>query len=138
MPRRVRVMLIDDHPVVRAGVAALLETSETVALVAVCADPVEAIDRAVATRPDVILLDFMLQGGDGFDVARNLVERGVTSRLVMFTGHDHGLVLAKSALGEGFAGYLSKYSAPTDLESCVATVASGGYWMNGPAETVAL
>lgn len=138
MGRRVRVMLIDDHPVVRAGVAALLETSDKAVLVAVCADPVEAVERAVATRPDVILLDFMLQGADGFDVAHQLGRRGVEARLVMFTGHDHGLVLAKSALGEGFCGYLSKDSAPADLESCVTAVAAGGYWMNGPAESVAL
>ena len=138
MPRRVRVMLIDDHPVVRAGVAALLEASEVATLVAVCADPADAVERAAVTRPDVILLDFMLQGADGFDVARQLAEREVKSRLVMFTGHDHGLVLAKSALGEGFAGYLSKDSAPADLEACVTTVAAGGYWMNGPAESVAL
>ena len=138
MNPRVRVMLIDDHPVVRAGIAALLETSPVATLVAVCDRAQDAIELAVASRPDVILLDFVLADGDGFDVAHRLAARGVKARLVLFTGHDHGLVLARSALGGGFAGYLSKNAAPADLESCLQTVAAGGYWMNGPAEAVAL
>ncbi len=131
-------MLVDDHPVVRAGIAALLEASPVAMLVAVCERATDAVDCAVEARPDVILLDFMLSDADGFDVAHRLAERGVQARLVLFTGHDQGLQLARSALGDGFAGYLSKNAASADLESCLYTVAAGGYWMDGPAEAVAL
>jgi DNA-binding NarL/FixJ family response regulator len=131
-------MLVDDHPVVRAGVTALLDASEVATLVAVCEHPADAVARAVELRPDVILLDFVLQDANGFDVARELGRRGVDARLVMFTGHDHGVVLAKSAIGEGFYGYLNKRSVVRDLERCLAAVARGEYWMNGPAETVTL
>lgn len=138
MAGRIRVMLVDDHPVVRAGIAALLEASPVAMLAAVCERAADAVECAVEARPDIILLDFMLADANGFDVARRLAERGVGARLVLFTGHDQGLDLAQSALGEGFAGYLSKNAVAADLESCLYTVAAGGYWMNGPAESVAL
>ena len=79
----------------------------------------------------------MLADGDGFDVAHRLGARGVKARLVLFTGHDHGLVLARSALGDGVRGLSQQELGPGRPQSCLQTVAAGGYWMNGPAEAVA-
>lgn len=138
MGKRLKVLLVDDHPVVRAGIASLLEDSPVAELVASCSHAAEAKVLIPRFRPDVVLVDFVLQDGDGFALAHELQQDGCTSRLILFTGHDHGRILAESALAAGFCGYLSKAAVAVDLDRCLATVAAGGYWWDGPAETVAL
>ncbi len=135
---RLRVMLVDDHPVVRAGVAALLEDSPVAELVGSCEDPDQAIAMAQGLRPDIILVDFLLESSDGFNVANALRDRGCASQLVLFTANEHRSVLMRSALSFGFHGYLSKSAVGHDLEDCLVAVGAGGYWMDGPAEAVAI
>jgi DNA-binding NarL/FixJ family response regulator len=136
--RRIKVLLVDDHPVVRAGISSLLEDSAVAALVASCSGASEARTLVKKAQPDVVLVDFVLEHGNGFDLARDLLDAGCRSRLVLFTGHDNGRVLAESALAAGFCGFLSKSAVAMDLEECLRIVDAGGYWWDGPAEAVAL
>ncbi len=138
MAGRLRVMLVDDNPAVRAGVAALLEDSPVAELVGACEAPEQAVGLAGTLKPDVILVDLLLESGDGFNLASTLRERDCGSLFVLFTAIDHRSELMSSALTRGFHGYLSKSAAASDLEDCLATVGSGGYWLDGPPEAVAI
>ncbi len=138
MGGRLRVMLVDDNTAVRAGVAALLEDSRTADLVGACEERDQAIALALRLKPDVILVDLLLESGDGFNLADALREQGCTSQLILFTAIDRDSELMSSALLRGFQGYLSKATAAGNLEACLATVGDGGYWLDGPAEAVTI
>lgn len=136
---RQRVLLVDDHPVVCAGVGSLLQGNPAFELAGCCATADEALEAVHRDPPDIILIDYVLgDDGNGFDLARRLSGSGCRARLVLFTGHDHGRLLARTALAAGFSGYLGKYAAMTDLDACLAAVAAGGFWWDGPTESVAL
>ena len=121
----VRVFLVDDHEVVRRGVAELLEDDPGLVVVGEAGTAAEALARGPAVRPDVAIVDMRLPDGDGADVVRALRERVPhCSFLVLSSYADEEAVAA--ALAAGAAGYLVKQVRGADLVSAVHTVASGG------------
>ena len=104
--RPIRVMLVDDQALVRAGVRQALTASD-IEIVAEASTAEEALDLALATRPDVILVDIELPGMTGVDLVRDLAPRLPTTRIVMLTvsGAERDLV---EAFASGASGYLTK------------------------------
>jgi DNA-binding NarL/FixJ family response regulator len=109
-PRPIRIMLVDDHDLVREGVAALLANHSDLELVASVADGAAALQAVNCAQPDVVLLDMRMPRGDGLAVLRNLRARHPGVHVVVLSA-DSGDVTIRRALNEGAAGYLLK-SAP--------------------------
>ncbi len=124
-PHPVRVFLVDDHEVVRRGVAELLEDDPGLVVVGEAGTVAEGLTRGPAVRPDVAIVDMRLPDGDGADVIRALRARMPgCSFLVLSSYADEQAVTA--ALAAGAAGYLLKQVRGADLVAAVHTVAAGG------------
>ncbi len=126
---RVRVMIADDHPLVRSGLRFLLEREGDFHVVAEAANGYEAIDLAVLHKPDVILLDVGMPRLNGPDAALTISQKVPAARIVMVSMHsDEAYVLR--ALKAGARGYLLKASPEADVLAAVRAVAAGNAWFS--------
>ena len=129
MRNRVRVMIADDHPLVRSGLRALLERDGEFEVVAEAADGYEAIDLAVLHKPDVILLDVGMPRLSGPDAAQRISQKLPAARIVMLSMHsDEAYVLR--ALKAGARGYLLKASPEADVLAAIRAVAAGNAYFS--------
>jgi len=129
MPSRIRVMIADDHPLVRSGLRALLEREGEFQVVAEAADGYDAIDLAVLHKPDVILLDVGMPRLNGPDAALSISEKVPSARIVMVSMHsDEAYVLR--ALKAGARGYLLKASPEADVLAAVRAIAAGNAYFS--------
>jgi DNA-binding NarL/FixJ family response regulator len=120
MKRRVRVVIADDQPLLRAGFRALLESAGDIEVVAEAATGGEAIDLALEHRPDVVLMDIRMPDMDGIEATRRLTRTRV---LILTTfGLDDYII---EALRAGAAGFILKDTRVEDLLEAVRTVAAG-------------
>jgi two-component system, NarL family, response regulator DevR len=124
-PTEVRVFLVDDHEVVRRGVAELLEEDPAIRVVGEAGSVAEALARVPAVRPDVTVVDMRLPDGDGAEVCRLLRERVPDQRCLVLTSYSDDEAVA-AAVAAGAAGYLLKQVRGSALVSAVRTVAAGG------------
>jgi two-component system response regulator DevR len=120
----VRVMVVDDHEVVRQGVAAVLRQSEGVVVVGEATSPSEAVTMAEATRPDVVVMDVRLGKDSGIEATREIRARRPATQVIMLTSFDDDAALFSSIMA-GAAGYLLKQVRGTDLAAAVRSVARG-------------
>ena len=124
MPSPTRVMIADDHPLVRSGLRVLLEREGEFHVVAEAADGYEAIDLAALHKPEVILLDVGMPRLSGPDAAMSISQKAPGVRIVMVSMHsDEAYVLR--ALKAGARGYLLKASPEADVLAAVRAVAAG-------------
>ncbi|MGY1642211.1 response regulator [Geodermatophilus sp. SYSU D00703] len=121
----IRVFLVDDHEVVRRGVAELLEEDPGISVVGEAGSVAEALARVPAVRPDVAVVDMRLPDGDGAEVCRRLRERAPETRSLVLTSYSDEDAVA-AAVAAGAAGYLLKQVRGSALVSAVRTVAGGG------------
>ncbi|TMM01087.1 MAG: response regulator transcription factor [Actinobacteria bacterium] len=120
----IRVLLADDHAVVRSGLTQLLATVEDVEVVGAAADGAEAVDLALAERPDVVLMDLSMPVMDGIEAIRRLRGRDPEARIVVLTSFsDRERIL--DALDAGAIGYLLKDAEPDELIRGVRAAAAG-------------
>ena len=120
----IRVVLADDHALVREATAELLERSGGIQVVGQAADGAEALQLVRARRPDVLLLDLAMPGIDGLEVARRAREVSPGTRIVALTAHEEQpYVLAM--LEAGASGYLSKASRGQEVVQAVRAAAAG-------------
>ena len=121
---RVTILVADDHPVVRQGLRTFLATQDDLEVVGEAATCTEAAERAAELRPDVVLLDLVMPGGDGIDAARRIREASPHSKVIVLTSYpDDATVLP--ALEAGAAGYLLKDVEPQELADGVRRVHRG-------------
>jgi DNA-binding NarL/FixJ family response regulator len=132
----VSVLLADDHPLTRSGIAAFLrEQAPELELVGEAEDGVEAWRLLVATRPQIALLDIRMPGEDGIALARKLRAEGVPTRAIMLTAYNaQGYVLA--ALAAGAKGFVVKSSAVRELQRAIDVVMSGGMYLDSQISRV--
>src|SRR4051794_41983089 len=121
----VRVFLLDDHEVVRRGVADVLESDPGITVIGEGKNASEALARVPALRPDVAVLDVRLPDGDGVSVCRELRSRLPDLKVVMLTSYSDDEALFDAIIA-GASGYLLKQILAQDLVSAVRTVAAGG------------
>jgi DNA-binding NarL/FixJ family response regulator len=125
MDQPVRVMIADDHPVFRNGLASLLDPLPDVDVVARAADGAEAVALAAEHRPDVIVMDVQMPEVNGIEATRRIVAaRPDVGILVLTMGEDDGTVL--SALRAGARGYLRKGAEQGEIVQAIRTVHGGG------------
>lgn len=121
----VRLVLVDDHPVVRAGLRAMFSAQPNLVVVGEASSASEAVHAAEVLRPDVVVMDLQLgEGGDGISATRSIVERGLPSRVLVLTTYDTDLDIAR-AIDAGAIGYMLKDAQPERLYRAVLAVANG-------------
>jgi two-component system response regulator NreC len=128
-----RVLIADDHPLIRSGLRALLERDGEFEVVAEASDGYEALELATTRRPDVILLDVGMPRLPGTDAAKYICEKVPSARIIMVSMHsDESYVLR--ALKAGAKGYLLKASPEADVLAAIRAVAAGNAYFS-PAIT---
>src|SRR5829696_10033649 len=124
-PRAIRIVVADDHPVVREGLVAMLHAEPEFEVVGEAASGAEAVSLVERLAPDVLLLDLEMPGLDGVGVLRRLRELGSRTRVIVFTVFDTDERII-GAVEAGASGYLLKGTPREELFAAVRTVASGG------------
>jgi two-component system response regulator DevR len=125
IPPLVRAFLVDDHEVVRRGVAEVLEDDPGITVAGEAGSCAEALARVPAVRPDVVVLDMRLPDGDGATLCRDLMARMPGLRCLVLTSYSDQEAL-DAALAAGASGFLLKQVRGPALVSAVRTVAAGG------------
>lgn len=133
----IRVVIADDHAVVRTGLAQLLSTVDDVELVGVAADGDEAIALVAANRPDVVLMDLSMPGVDGVEATRRITGSGSDARVVVLTSFSDDRHIAE-ALDAGAVGYVLKHSGPDELLGAIRSAAGGDVPLDPKAARVLL
>jgi two-component system response regulator NreC len=123
-PKQIRILLADDHNVMRRGLRLLLESQPGFSVVAEAADGRQAVEQAMTTKPDVAVLDIAMPHLNGAEAAQRITEMLPGTAIVILSMHsDEGYVLR--ALKAGAKGYLVKDSAESDLIDAIKAVSAG-------------
>jgi two-component system response regulator NreC len=128
-----RVLIADDHGVLRAGLRALLKTEEDLQVVDEAADGDTALRLASRLRPDIVLLDLSMPGPGGIEVTRKLKEMLPATRVLILTVHEDETLL-REALNAGASGYIIKRAVESELINAIHAVSRGEIYVH-PAMT---
>ena len=132
MTSPIRVLVCDDHAVVREGIRHVLEAEPGVTVVAEAGNAAQALALAVEHRPDVIVLDVSMPGESGLRAAPRLREAAPESRILIMSMHDNAEYV-REGVRAGASGYLLKDSAAAELRMAVRAVHAGGSYFSTPA-----
>ncbi len=124
----IRVLLADDHPVVRAGLRQILAEAPDISVVGEAGDGPGVVDQAAGTRPDVVLLDVTMPGTGFITLVRNLRRNHPRMALLVLSVHPEDQYAVR-AFRAGAAGYLSKERSPELLLAAIRKVAGGGRYV---------
>jgi DNA-binding NarL/FixJ family response regulator len=122
--RRIRVLLVDDHAVVRAGYRILLKSSPEIDVVAEADSGESACAAFSEINPDVVVMDLTLPGMSGLEAIQRIIARAPGARILVFSMHEDPM-FAERALANGARGYITKRSAPEVLGEAIRQVDAG-------------
>jgi len=132
-----RVLIVDDHTMVRESLVSVLQADGDVQVVAQAADGIEAIEKAVQARPDVVIVDLSMPRLNGIEVVRRLREALPATRVLVLTMHQEDEYVLQ-AVRAGASGYLVKDSGASELLAAVRSLHAGrGYFGPQAARTLA-
>jgi DNA-binding NarL/FixJ family response regulator len=121
----IRVLIVDDEPLVRSGVRMILESEHDIEIVGEAADGNDALEQAHTLTPDIVMLDVRMPGLDGIETTRRLLQRKASPRILILTTFDLDEYVYE-AMKAGASGFLLKNAPPAKLVDAVRTVADGG------------
>lgn len=122
--KKIRLLLADDHKMVREGLKAFFSPTDDFEVVAEAADGIEAVEKTEQTLPDVILLDLMMPNLDGIEATLRIKQKLPESKIIIITSSlEESQVIA--SIKAGAAGYLLKDSSPLEIEEAIKKVARG-------------
>lgn len=125
----ITVVIVDDHPVVRAGMRMVLDAADDITIVAEGASGADALRLVAQRRPDVLVLDVNLPDLNGVEVTQRLREQGTTTAILILTVHDNSQTVF-GLLESGATGYVLKDEALETLVSAVRSAARGESWLS--------
>jgi DNA-binding NarL/FixJ family response regulator len=128
-PRRLRILLADDHVTVRHGLKLLIDSQADMEVIAEAGDGETAVQRAVALKPDVVVMDISMPGMTGLVATRKLKQLQRDAAIVALTRHSDDAYL-QELLRAGVAGYVLKQSAPTELLQAIRAASAGGQYLD--------
>ena len=131
----IRVFIVDDHPMTRAGLLATLEREADFEVVGTAADGIAAWNIIGEKVPDVALVDIRMPGEDGVSLVRRVKESGLPVRSLMLTSYDAQQYVMAS-LRAGAKGYILKTASPEELARAIRTVARGGVYLDAEVSRV--
>src|SRR4029077_10626171 len=120
----IRLVIADDHAVLRTGLRMLLDVQRDMAVVGEAGDGVEVLQKTRELQPDVVLMDLSMPGPNSGEVIRQVLQASPKTRVLVLTMHDHPAYLA-SAMAAGAAGYVVKKVADSELLSAIRAVHAG-------------
>jgi DNA-binding NarL/FixJ family response regulator len=126
---RIRLLLVDDHAVVREGYRRLLERQGEITVVGEAADAAMAYTLFTSLNPQLVVMDISLPGTSGLETLLRLLTFNPEARILMFSMHEEA-IFAKQALARGAYGYVTKASAPNVLVEAVLSVARGKKYLS--------
>jgi len=132
MNEPIRVLVVDDHAVVREGIRHILEGEPGFAVVAEASNGTDALALAAAHQPDVVVLDVTMPGESGLRIAPRLREAAPDARVLIMSMHDNAEYV-REGVRAGASGYLLKDSAAAELRLAVRAVHAGGSYFSTPA-----
>ena len=127
--KTIRVLIADDHALVRAGIRALVEKIKGVVVVGEAGKGSEALELVKELKPNLMLLDLTMPDGGGFEVLAHVKKEYPQIRVIVLTVHEAG-EYAIRALREGAAGFLPKSAASTELQQAIETVIGGEVYIS--------
>jgi two-component system response regulator NreC len=125
----ISVVLVDDHAVVRSGIRLLLERQEDIEVVGEAGNAKDALFRARALKPDVILLDVVMPGESGIEVLPRLLEESPETKVLVLSMQDDPSYV-REAFAAGAQGYVLKEAADDEVVSAVREIANGGRYVH--------
>ena len=120
----IRVLLVDDHEVVRGGYRRLFDSTEDIEVIAEATSGEEAYGLYLEHQPSVVVMDLSMPGSGGLDASRRILARDSAARILVFSVHENEVFLNR-ALDQGVLGYISKRSASRVMVEAVRQVAAG-------------
>ncbi|MBU2662689.1 response regulator transcription factor [Actinoplanes bogorensis] len=120
----IRILLVDDHPVVRHGLRGMLEAEPDLTVIGEASSGLQGVALAVETQPDVVLMDLRMPGGDGVEATEKIVAQAPGVRVMVLTTYETDRDILR-AIEAGAAGYLLKDASPADLADAVRAAARG-------------
>ncbi|HEY7293383.1 MAG TPA: response regulator transcription factor, partial [Dehalococcoidia bacterium] len=134
---RIRILLADDHRLVRSGLRRLLETQEDMEVVGEAGDGEDTVAEALRLRPDIVVMDIAMPKGGGLEATRRIAEAGLPSRVLVLTAHAEEQYLLP-VMRAGGAGYLLKSAADEELLDAIRSVHRGEAYLPPPAAAMLL
>jgi DNA-binding NarL/FixJ family response regulator len=128
LPPPTRILLADDHPILRAGLRTLLDAQPDMHVVGEAGDGAEAIERAKELRPDIIIMDIAMPKMDGLEAMRRIRDLGLPCKMLALTMHAEAEYLFK-VLEDGGSGYVLKQGVDSDLFEAIRTVMAGNVFL---------
>ena len=126
---KIRVVLVDDHPIVLAGIKALIRSTSEMMLVGEATSREAAIAAIRRAKPDIAVVDLSIPGISGIELVRQVVKEQPTVKVLVLTLHDES-VYVRQALEAGARGYLVKRSAADELVRAIRAIAAGGIYLD--------
>ena len=123
-----RVLLVDDHPIMRAGIRLLLENERDIEIVGEADNGLQGVEMCQSLKPDVVIMDISMPDLDGFEATRRITQTMPGTRVLVLTMYDSEEHFFE-ILQAGAAGYIPKKAAPTDLIAGLRAVHAGGVYI---------
>lgn len=126
-----RIIIADDHPIVRAGLTKVLQSFTNTELIASCKDGIDALNTIMTLKPDVAILDLAMPGINGFEVIRKARDLGLKTDFIILTMYADEEYY-QTAVDEGVKGYLLKDDSNQELKNCIEHVLDGKEYFRAP------
>jgi two-component system response regulator NreC len=124
----IRILLVDDHPILRAGLRTLIDAQPDMVAVGEASDGAEAITQAIELKPDVIIMDLAMPNMDGLEAMRRIHDLNLPCKMLALTMHAEAEYLFK-VLEDGGSGYVLKQGVDSDLFEAIRTVMAGNVFL---------
>lgn len=131
---KIRVLLVDDHAIIRDGIRALVSLRNEIEIVGEASDGKEAIEKARELNPDVIVMDIAMPGMDGLEATRRITKQNPKAKILVLTQYDSREFIL-SAIQAGADGYIPKRALGSELTSAILAVYNGDSFLHPSAAT---